>query len=214
MRQYQVALVDDHRLFRNGMASLIGNFPEYIVSLQASNGKEFIQKISKKFKPDIVLLDLDMPEMDGIATTDWLHKNFPEIHVIILSMFDNSEKILKLVEMGIKGYLLKDSDMDDFKRALDTVSKDDVFFPSFVTKHMMQKLKPPPKTNGEVTLNKRETEFLIWNCSELTYKEIADKMCISIRTVDGYRDQLFEKLQIKNRVGLVLYAIKHKLVEM
>jgi DNA-binding NarL/FixJ family response regulator len=208
----QVALVDDHRLFRSGIASLINNFSGYKVILEAGNGKEFGQKISKKFKPHIVLLDISMPEMDGIATTDWLRVNFPEIDVIILSMFEDAEKVLSLVKMGIKGYLLKDAEPQEFKEALDAVSNKEIYYPNFVTKHLVKSLNVQPVANG-IKLNEREHEFLKFVGTELTYKEIADVMCVSVRTVDGYRDQLFDKLQVKSRVGLVMYAIKNKLIE-
>jgi DNA-binding NarL/FixJ family response regulator len=208
----QVALVDDHRLFRSGIASLINNFDGYKVMLEAGNGKEFSQKISKKFKPHIVLLDINMPEMDGIATTEWLQKNYPEINVIILSMFEDAEKVITLVKMGIKGYLLKDAEPQEFKEALDSVSNQEIYYPSFVTKHLVKNLNTQPAVNG-LKLNDREHEFLKFAGTELTYKEIADVMCVSARTVDGYRDQLFEKLHVKSRVGLVMYAIKNKLIE-
>jgi DNA-binding NarL/FixJ family response regulator len=208
----QVALVDDHRLFRSGIASLINNFDGYKVMLEAGNGREFSQKISKKFKPNIVLLDISMPEMDGISTTDWLKQNHPDINVIILSMFEDAEKVLTLVKMGIKGYLLKDAEPQEFKEALDAVSNDEIYYPYFVTKHLVKSLNVQPITNG-IKLNDRENEFLKYVGTELTYKEIADVMCVSVRTVDGYRDQLFDKLQVKSRVGLVMYAIKNKFIE-
>jgi DNA-binding NarL/FixJ family response regulator len=208
----QVALVDDHRLFRSGIASLINNFAGYKVMLEAGNGKEFSQKISKKFKPHIALLDINMPEMDGIATTEWLRQNHPDINVIILSMYEDADKVLALVKMGIKGYLLKDAEPGDFKDALDAVSNQEIYYPSFVTKHLVKNLNVQVPAN-KLKLNDREQEFLKFAGTELTYKEIADVMCVSARTVDGYRDQLFDKLQVKSRVGLVMYAIKNKLIE-
>ena len=208
----QVALVDDHRLFRSGIASLISNFKEYKVIVEAGNGKEFSEKISKKFKPDIILLDINMPVMDGFATLEWIQENFPEIKVIVLSMDEDAERVISLVRMGIKGYLLKDAEPTDFKTALDTVAADEVYYPNFVTRHLVNNLnqnrKPEP-----VKLNDRELQFLRYTGTELTYKEIAEKMMVSSRTVDSYRDQLFEKLQVKSRVGLVMYAIKNKIIE-
>lgn len=212
MEIIQVALVDDHRLFRSGIASLINNFPEYNVLFEASNGKEFTQKISKKLKPHIVLLDINMPIMDGFATAEWLQQTYPEIGVIVLSMFDDAEKVLPMVKQGVKGYLLKDAEPQDFKKALDCVTAGGTYFPPFVTKYLVQSFRQDQHTQQK--LNDREMDFLKLACTELTYKEIAEKMCVSNRTIDGYRDQLFEKLQIKNRVGLVLYAIKSKLVEL
>jgi len=208
----QVALVDDHRLFRSGIASLINNLSSYEVMFEASNGKELIDKLGAKLNPDIVLLDINMPEMDGIQTAQWLKKNKPDIKVIILSMFEDAENVIALVRMGIKGYLLKDAEPEDFKEALSTVSGNEVYYPPFVAKHLVNNLQVAPTLNG-VVLNSREREFLKFVGTELTYKEIADKMCVSVRTVDNYRDQLFEKLNAKSRVGLVLYALKNKLIE-
>ena len=208
----QIALVDDHHLFRSGMASLINSFTGYAVLLEAGNGQEFIDKISPKFKPDITLLDLNMPVLDGLQTIECLNRNFPEMNIIVLSMFQDAEKVVNVIRMGVKGYVLKDAHPDEFRKALDTVSASGVYFPDFVTRHLVKNLNSPQNIN-QVKLNDREKEFLKLASTELTYKEIADKMFLSARTVDGYRDHLFEKLNIKNRVGLVLYAIKNKIVE-
>ncbi len=207
----KVALVDDHRIFRNGLARIVNKYPGYQVLLEADNGQDLIKKISKKFKPDIILMDINMPIMDGPATARWLQQNFPEISIVVLSMFDDSDKVLSMISLGVKGYILKDSDESEFRKALKMVSDSGSYFPPFVTKYLVKNFN---QENGQPQLNTREKEFLKLAATELTYKEIADQMCISPRTVDGYRDQLFEKLNTKSRVGLVLYAIKHKLVEL
>lgn len=211
METFQIALVDDHSLFRSGIAALIHDLGGYRIMFEAANGQELMRKISPKFKPDIVLLDINMPQMDGIATAKWLRTTFPDVHIIVLSMFEDAEKVLAMVRIGVKGYLLKDSEPHEFEQALICVSQNEVYFPQFVTRHLISNFNKPVDT---VKLNNREIEFLKLSGTELTYKEIADQMCISVRTVDGYRDQLFEKLQIKSRVGLVLYAIKNKLIEL
>lgn len=206
----QIALVDDHRLFRSGIAYLINNFHHYSVLFEAGDGEEMIKKIQSKLKPDIILLDISMPKMDGISTARWLRTNHPDIKIIVLSMFEDAEKVLTMVRMGVKGYLLKDAEPVDFEDALMKVANDEIYYPDFVTKHLVHNI------NIDFTLaklNSREIEFLKLSATELTYKEIAEHMCISSRTVDGYRDQLFEKLQIKSRIGLVLYAIKNKLID-
>ncbi|MFB9841222.1 response regulator transcription factor [Mucilaginibacter ginsenosidivorans] len=206
----QIALVDDHRLFRSGIAYLINNFHHYSVLFEAGDGEEMIKKIQSKLKPDIILLDISMPKMDGISTARWLRTNHPDIKIIVLSMFEDAEKVLTMVRMGVKGYLLKDAEPVDFEDALMKVANDEIYYPDFVTRHLVHNI------NIDFTLaklNSREIEFLKLSATELTYKEIAEHMCISSRTVDGYRDQLFEKLQIKSRIGLVLYAIKNKLID-
>lgn len=210
METLQIALVDDHSLFRSGIAALVNELKGYNILFEAADGEEFIRKISPKLKPHIVLLDINMPQMDGIATAKWLRSNYPGIHIIVLSMFEDAEKVLAMVKLGVKGYLLKDADPHEFEQALKNVAQNEVYFPSFVTRHLISNFNKPA---DPIKLNSREIEFLKLTGTELTYKEIADQMCISVRTVDGYRDQLFEKLQIKSRVGLVLYAIKNKLIE-
>lgn len=207
----QIALADDHRLFRSGLVSLISNLSNYKVLFEAGDGKELIGKITPKVKPDIILLDINMPAMNGMEAAKWLKDNYPEIKIIVLSMFQDAEKVLAMIKLGVKGYLLKDSEPQEFEEALNKVADGEIYYPSFVTRYLVKNLD---RDNEQVRLNSRELEFLRLAGTELTYKEIADKMCISARTVDGYRDQLFEKLNIKSRVGLVLYAIKNNLIEL
>jgi len=209
METIQIALVDDHRLFRSGIASLINKFPQYKIIFEAGDGEELTRKLTPKLKPHMVLLDINMPKKDGITTAQWIRNNYPDVNIIVLSMFEDAEKVLQMVKIGVKGYLLKDSEPFEFEQALHSVAQGEVYFPEFVTRHLVSNFN---QHTGQVRLNNRELEFLKLAGTELTYKEIADQMCISARTVDGYRDQLFEKLQTKSRVGLVLYAIKNKLI--
>ncbi|MBE9586579.1 response regulator transcription factor [Mucilaginibacter sp. JRF] len=207
----QIALVDDHRLFRSGIVSLINNLGGFNILFEAGNGEELTRKISPKNKPHVVLLDINMPIMDGIETAKWLRVNHPDVYIIVLSMFEDAEKVLAMVRLGVKGYLLKDAEPGEFETALKRVAEGEVYYPDFVTRHLINNFN---EQAADVKLNNRELEFLRLAGTELTYKEIADQMCVSVRTVDGYRDQLFEKLQIKSRVGLVLYAIKNKMIEL
>ena len=211
MKIIQIALVDDHRLFRSGIASLINNFIGYTVIFEAANGDEMISKIKPDFRPDIILLDINMPGMNGINTARWLKTAHPEIQIIVLSMFDDAEKVLAMLKLGVRGYLLKDSEPIEFEQALQKVSHGEVYYPEFVTRLLVDSINNPVDFDK---LNTREVEFLKLVATELTYKEIADQMRVSVRTVDGYRDQLFEKLHVKSRVGLVLYAIKNKLIDL
>lgn len=207
----QIALVDDHRLFRSGIASLLNNFDRYSVLFEAGNGEEMIRKITPRVKPDIVLLDINMPKMDGIAAARWLRNFHPDIHIIVLSMFEDAERVLTMIRMGVKGYILKDSEPQEFEAALFKVSNNEIYYPTFVTRHLLSNID----TEFNITkLNSREIEFLKLSGTELTYREIAQEMCVSTRTIDGYRDQLFEKLQITSRIGLVMYAIKNKIIEL
>ncbi|SEN15905.1 DNA-binding response regulator, NarL/FixJ family, contains REC and HTH domains [Mucilaginibacter gossypiicola] len=207
----QIALVDDHKLFRSGMAALVTNFKRYNILFEAANGQELIDTISKGIVPDIILLDISMPVMDGVEAAQVLRAKHPGVRVIILSMFEDAEKVLLMVKMGVKGYLLKDSEPYEVEEALLKVSQGELYYPEFVTRHLITNFNSKLEN---IKLNPREIEFLRLTGTELTYKEIADTMNISVRTVDSYRDQLFEKLQIKSRVGLVLYSIKNKLIEL
>ncbi len=209
MDTIQIALVDDHRLFRSGIVSLLNDFKQFKVIIEAANGEELIRKISPNFKPHIILLDINMPIMNGSTTALWLKKAYPEISVIVLSMFDDPERVLEMLKLGVKGYLLKDAEPAEFEQALLKVSQGEVYYPEFVTRLLVDSINHPIANN---ILNAREIEFLRLASTELTYKEIADQLSVSVRTVDGYRDSLFDKLQVKSRIGLVLYAVKNKLI--
>ncbi|WP_114940925.1 MULTISPECIES: response regulator transcription factor [Mucilaginibacter] len=207
----QIALVDDHKLFRSGMAALVTNFKRYNILFEAANGQELVNTIKSGTVPDIVLLDISMPVMDGVEAAQVLRSKYPGVRIIILSMFEDAEKVLLMVKMGVKGYLLKDSEPYEVEDALLKVSQGELYYPEFVTRHLITNFNSKLEN---IKLNPREIEFLRFTGTELTYKEIAEAMNISVRTVDSYRDQLFEKLQIKSRVGLVLYSIKNKLIEL
>jgi two-component system, NarL family, invasion response regulator UvrY len=211
----QVSLVDDHVLLRNGLASLISSFEEYEVLFEADNGIQLQQKFNHAGLPDLVLMDINMPEMDGFATAQWLKQTFPLIKVIALSMYDNESSIIKMLKAGAKGYILKDSEPAELKRALDAVMTKGYYYSELVTGkliHTINKMDEAEEIKSSAQLTGREVEFIKLACTEMTYKEIADKMFLSPRTIDGYRDDLFEKLNIKTRVGLVMYAIKNGIV--
>lgn len=193
------------------MAALVTNFKRYNILFEAANGQELVNTISRGTVPDIVLLDISMPVMDGVEAAQILRAKYPRVRIIILSMFEDAEKVLLMVKMGVKGYLLKDSEPYEVEDALLKVSQGELYYPEFVTRHLITSFNSKLEN---IKLNPREIEFLRFTGTELTYKEIAEAMNISVRTVDSYRDQLFEKLQIKSRVGLVLYSIKNKLIEL
>jgi len=215
MKTYSVALADDHKLIRNGIAGLINSFENYRVAFQAGDGQELIDKIKTNEAPDLVLLDISMPRKDGFETAAWLKTHYPDIKVLALSMYDNESSIIRILKMGARGYLLKDSEPSDLKKAMDDVMIKGFYYSELVTGHLMSSIRSlgDENTNRNIlNLSTREIEFLKYVCTELTYKEIADAMSVSPRTVDTYRDTLFEKLNIKTRVGLVLYSIKNGIV--
>lgn len=151
-------------------------------------------------------MDVNMPIMNGIETTKWLQKNAPEIHVLALSVEDDEKTILEMVRSGAKGYLLKDVDKNTLEKAMIHLMKNGIYHTKLVNDVLYRSLN-----EDEYFLKDNEITFLKLICTELTYKEIADKMFLSPKTIDGYRDQLFVKLNVKNRIGLVLYAIKNKI---
>jgi len=211
----KVALTDDHILLRNGLAGLINSFDDYTVIFEADNGADFQKKIQKGNEPELVLMDINMPGMDGFATAEWLRQNYPLTKVLALSMYDNENSIIRMFKAGAKGYILKDSEPAELKTALDSIMQKGYYYSELVTGKLIHSINTSNQNgNGNKTnqLNDRETEFLKLAATELTYKEIAEKMNLSPRTIDGYRDALFEKLELKSRVGLVLYAIKNGIV--
>ncbi len=218
--QASVALVDDHTLLRNGLANLVREHTDYAVSFEAHNGREFIKALKPQFLPDIVLLDINMPGMDGYETALWIKENYPGIKVLALSMYDNEQAIIRMMKNGARGYILKDIDPVEFKQALDSVLKKGFYYSELVTGKLIHAVNNFDDTDDPgqggmrvlVKLTQRELQFLKLVCTELTYREIAEKMFLSPRTIDGYRDDLFEKLGVKTRVGLVMYAIKNGIV--
>ena len=213
-KKTQVAIADDHSLLRNALAKLINTFEGYTIIAEADNGKDLRNKIMQHVVPEIVLLDINMPEMDGFETTQWLHKNYPHIKVLALSMLSDEKTIIKMFRLGAKGYLLKNTDPAELKEALDSVMNKNVYLSEYVSGKLVSGLhQETDPTEKDIVLNEKEREFLRWTCSELSYKEIAEKMFLSPRTIDDYRQSLFTKLKVHSRVGLVMYAIKNGIAE-
>jgi DNA-binding NarL/FixJ family response regulator len=212
----KVALADDHVLLRRGLASLIDSFDEYTVIFEADNGLDFQKKINKDNVPDLVLLDINMPKMDGFTTAQWLKQTFPLIKIMALSMYDNENSIIRMFKAGAKGYILKDCEPHELKAALDSIINKGYYYSELVTGkliHTINKMEENTDVRNLAQLNEKELQFLKLACTEMTYKEIAEQMYLSPRTIDGYRDALFEKLNIKTRVGLVMYAIKNGIIQ-
>jgi DNA-binding NarL/FixJ family response regulator len=210
-----IALADDHVLLRNGLANLVASLG-YNVVFQADNGKEFIEKLKHETLPDIALMDINMPVMDGHETALWLKKNRPGVKIMALSMYDDESSIIKMFKAGARGYILKDCDPAELKTALTDIELKGFYYSEMVTGTLIHSINAPENEaeviNGLYMLSAKEIEFIKLTCKELTYKEIAEKMCLSPRTIEGYREDVFKKLRIKSRVGLVIYAIKNGLM--
>ncbi len=215
MENAHIALVDDHAMLRHGLAMLVTTLG-YKVLFECSNGAEMISALKPDLLPDIVLMDINMPEMDGYEATLWLKTHYPSVHVLTLSMYDDESAIIRMLKNGSRGYILKESEPDELKRAISNILTHGVHYTQKVTGKLLHALaddKHPVDSKKVFDMNEREIEFLKLACTEMTYKEIADVMHLSPRTIDGYREALFEKLNVRNRVGLVLFAIKHNIIQ-
>jgi DNA-binding NarL/FixJ family response regulator len=216
--KHNIAVVDDHTLFRKGLISLINVFPTFEVILEASNGKDFIQRLNPEQLPEIVLMDISMPEMDGYATCEWLKSHYPEIKVLALSTMDAETAIIKMIRSGAKGYIVKDADLSELKLAFSELLSIGFFYNELVSRKVIHSISRIVEDNDAVTalqkLSDNELNFLRLSCSEKTYQEIANEMFKSEKTIDGYRAELFKKLNVSSRVGMVMYAIKNGFVQL
>jgi DNA-binding NarL/FixJ family response regulator len=204
-----IAIVDDHILIAQAIKGIIANFEDFETICECENGQELIDKINTyNILPDIVLLDISMPVMDGFQTADWLQKNHPEVLVMVLSMQNDEQSVIKMVKNGAKSYLLKNSHPRELESALLKLVENGFYYPEWASKIIFSSIN---KTSNEALskLTEREKEFLKYTITEKSYKEIAELMFCSPRTVESYRDNLFEKLNLKTRVGLAVYAIKN-----
>ncbi|MBP6039273.1 MAG: response regulator transcription factor [Flavobacterium sp.] len=206
-----IVIVDDHTLIAKALKSIISNFDEFEVIYECENGRELIEKLkSEKNIPSIILLDISMPIMNGFETAKWLNENHPEIKIMALSMQDDDESVIKMIKNGSQGYLLKNTHPADLEKALQKMVSDGFYYPDWASKIIVSNLKQPLKPVKEnIKFTERELEFLSYTTTEMNYKEIAEKMFCSPRTIESYRDSLFEKLEIKTRVGLAVYALKN-----
>ena len=212
MNPINIIIVDDHLLFGNALNGLVSNFKEFNVLAVLKNGKELIDYIStENTLPEIILMDIQMPIMNGIEATSWLKDNKPDIKVLALSMECDESTILAMLRAGAKGYLLKDIHPDILHHALKEVNFNGYYYTESIANTLLNSIDKPEKPK-RITLKERELEFLKLTVSEKTYKQIADAMCLSPKTVENYREALFEKLEVKSRIGLVIYAIKEKIV--
>ncbi|HAO45868.1 MAG TPA: response regulator transcription factor [Ferruginibacter sp.] len=211
---YSIAIVDDHLLIAKAIGSVIGQFPNYQVLYEVENGSELTERFrQKKNIPDIVLLDISMPVMDGFETAAWLKQHHPGVKILVLSMQGDDESLVKMIKAGAIGYLNKNVHPAELEKALDALIEKGFYYPDWATSRVLHALATSDN-NDSVKLSEREIEFLKYSCTEMTYKEIGEKMFCSARTVESYRDSLFEKLSVKTRVALALYAVKsglHKL---
>lgn len=214
--KYRVAVVDDHLLIAKAISGIIDGFKGFEVIYEAPNGKVLQDLIQAHHQqPDIVLLDISMPVMDGFATADWLKAEHPQILIMALSVQDDDDSLVKMIRAGARGYLHKNVHPGELEAALTSLVTKGLYYPDWATSRVFSVLANPASNTGNnhFSITEREKEFLAYACTELTYKEIGEKMFCSPRTVESYRDALFEKLGVKTRVALALYAVKIGLVK-
>jgi two-component system, NarL family, invasion response regulator UvrY len=211
----KVALVDDHVLLRSALASLVDTFEDCMVLFEVSNGKDLVERVMMGWHPNVILLDLNMPEMDGVETARWVQQNYPEINILMLTMYDSELALIRLLQAGVKGFLKKDIHPSELKFAIQSVFQSGFYYSHNSTGKLMNLFRKQADNTialEKTMLSEIDLQFLKLACTELTYKEIALKMHLNPRAVDNLRDNLFEKLSVKSRIGLAMYSIRHGIV--
>jgi two-component system, NarL family, response regulator DegU len=217
----KLGIADDHILFRKGLLSILKEADDIEVVLEAGNGQELIDMLKKGLRPQVLLLDIKMPVMDGIKAAKHIRSHYPEVKIITLTMFDEDKFITHLLELDVNGYLLKDSDPSEVQQAIRIVANDGKYFGSQAVAVMHKQLiassqrekKRGQKLSGSETFSPRELEVLKMICREHTTSEIAEMLCLSARTIDGYRNRLMRKTKTKNSAGMVAYALENLLID-
>jgi two-component system, NarL family, invasion response regulator UvrY len=205
----KLALADDHNLFRKGVEELISDYDNMEVLFSVENGRELLDKLNTaKVLPDVCLLDINMPETNGFETAKAIKEKWPDIKILAVSVYDSEFNIIGMLRAGAGGYILKDSQPAVMRKAIESLYENSFYHSELVTGKILHQIISKPNETTATELNEKETQFLKLCCSEMTYREIADVMGINHRTIDNYRDQLFYKLKIKSRTGLVMYALK------
>ncbi len=224
-QQVKIGIVDDHNLFRKGLMKLItlaDKHNRYCILFEAGNGNDLIEQLNMKSLPDIILMDIDMPDMDGYETVSWLQKYHPGISILVISMFESEKEILRMMKLKVKGYLSKNITVEDMHAALEAISDKGFYYTDHVAEIMAKELQkdeittgPAQAANGAsfIQLTENEREFIKLSCTELTYQQIADKMSLSVKTIEGYRESLFHRFSLKNRVSLAMFAVRNGLVK-
>lgn len=214
-KQINIGVVDDHILLRKALISLINGFDHCQVVLEADNGQDLISKLEYTMSPDVILLDMNMPVMEGYETAMWLKENHPKIRVLMLTMYDSELTLIRQLKAGARGFLKKDVEPSELKFAINSVMESGYYYSTITAGRLANLFRNNAKDHlrlQNALLEDQHVEFLRLVCTELTYKEIAQKMKLSPRSVDALRDHLFLKLDVKSRIGLAMVAVKNGVV--
>jgi DNA-binding NarL/FixJ family response regulator len=216
MNQIKVAIADDHQIFRKGVILSLRSYTNIRFVLEAENGEELLAGLAEA-QPDVILMDLRMPGKDGIETTKAVNKLYPNMHVLVLTMYEDERFVTHLMENGANGYLLKSSDPSEIKKAILEVFTKGYYLNNFVNRILLKKshnkVKSIPTLNSEIQISDKEKQVIRLLCMEYTAQEIAKEMEISARTVEAIKDRLMERFGVKNSVGLVFFAMKNSLID-
>jgi two-component system, NarL family, invasion response regulator UvrY len=212
----RIGIVDANNLFRKGLVQLFVQNERrhnYIMVFDAADGEEMIASIQTQVLPDIILMDIVMPGGDGLETVKWIRRTYPGIRILILSTDTRQSSIVRVLKSGANGYLSKDITLEELFKAITTLSEKGHYLSEEFTGLLLDSFSTPGMFGDERDLSAREQDFLKWACTDLSYQQIADRMYVSPKTIDGYRQQLFEKFHVKSRVGLAMYAVRSGLVK-
>jgi DNA-binding NarL/FixJ family response regulator len=220
MGPIKVAIADDHKIFRKGVILSLRPYTNLKFVMEAENGQELIDQLAtipEEDKPDVILMDLRMPQKDGIETTKYVAKQYPSIHIIALTMYEDERFVSHMMEIGANGYLLKSADPGEIKKAIMEVKAKGYYLNNFVNRILLKKSharqKVVPSLTSEITLSDRERDVIKYICMEFTAQEIAQKLEVSPRTVEAIKDRLMERFGAKNTAGLVFFAVKNNLID-
>jgi len=214
-KPYKIILADDHILLRDALAGLIDNFEQFSVVGRAANGAEVIELMEYGRQTDILLMDLNMPKMDGYETAKWMAAHHPQIKVVILTMYDSEIALIRLLQLGISGYINKNIHPEELSEVLGKIAAGENYYSNQASGKIVSHFRKKPGINlafEKLVLEERDIEFIKLTCTEMSYKEIALQMNLTLKYIDNYRIRIYEKLQVASRVELVVYAIKNGIV--